>query len=260
MESNKIDQQNIGTPWDKIYKKYQSIDLINEYIYSRLKDVLGKYIVPVDTILEAGCGSGYMVAYFQQKGHRSVGLDNAPEPLRVAQDVFGVKNVVLGDLFKMPFANSSFDIVWNEGVLEHFPFKEALKGVKEMRRVAKKYVIIDVPNRYSPFVIKKHLMRFARRWQYGFEESYSSKRLRSLMERAGLRVIGEHGIYGAMPFTVWDKRNILPLLFLTIPLPSFLLKRLLDKLFLFEKRYPKFVRMFGFHLLMVGEVVPEAQR
>ncbi|MEK7540613.1 MAG: hypothetical protein AAB529_00005, partial [Patescibacteria group bacterium] len=69
---NKNNTENV---WDKIYKNYKWPDIKNKYIHSKLIKILEKYISPRDSILEAGCGSGYMVSYFQNQGHYSVGLD-----------------------------------------------------------------------------------------------------------------------------------------------------------------------------------------
>lgn len=243
MESDQIMKNPPPSLWNDVYHRYSGFDLVNEYIYSKLKNILDQYIKSKDRILEAGCGSGYMVAYFQQKGHLSVGLDLYEEPLRVAREVFGVQHTVRGNIFRMPFEDSSFDIVWNEGVLEHFSIQQSIEAAKEMKRVAKRYVIIDVPNRYNLFVVKKHLMRFLGKWPYGYEESYSRKRLRYLMEQAGLEVMGMHGIYIAPP--------LVPLL------PQRVRSFFLQKISFIEDRYPGFTRLFGFHLLMIGKTNKE---
>ena len=66
----------------------------------------------------------------------------------------------LGDLFHMPIKDEQFDIVFNQGVMEHFRLAEmdASTGVKEMMRVVKKNgtLIILVPAFFSPlyFVYK----------------------------------------------------------------------------------------------------------
>ncbi|MCX6718064.1 MAG: methyltransferase domain-containing protein [Candidatus Staskawiczbacteria bacterium] len=248
-------ENNMENVWDKIYKNYEGPDAINKYIYSKLIKVLEKYISPKDSILEAGCGSGYVVSYFQNKGHYSVGLDCNSQPLKIAKEVFGAKNLKKGDLFDLPFENSSFNIVWNEGVLEHFKMSKSIEAVREMARVSKKYVIIDVPNRYSLFVISKILAKIAGKWQYGYEESYSAKRLKCLMERAGLEVVGIHGVYLAPQMRVWKNwKSMKALFFLTIPLPETAIIKILNAIGKIEDNHPVFSRFFSFHLIMVGQV------
>lgn len=241
--------------WDKIYKNYKGPDIKNKYIHSKLIKVLEKYMNPADSILEPGCGSGYMVSYFQNHGHYSVGLDINEEPLKVARDMFGAKNLKKGDLFNLPFKNSSFDIVWNEGVLEHFKINKSIEAAKEMARVSKKYVIIDVPNRYNLCVVTKMLQKTVGMWPYGYEESYSIRRLKYLMEKAGLEVVNVHGVFLAPPMHIWkDWKSIMALLFLIIPLPEKVMLKLLNVIGKIEDNYPAIVKFLGYHLVMVGRV------
>lgn len=244
--------------WDNIYRGYSKPDIVNDYIYERLISILNKYIKPADDIIEVGCGSGYIVSYFQKKGHYSVGLDLYEKPLEIAKKVFGVKNLIRGNIFNLPFSNHSFDVVWNEGVLEHFKFNKSVEAAREMARISKNYVIIDVPNRNSLFVVSKIIKKIIGIWPYGYEESYSEKRLKKLMELAGLEVIGTHGIYLAPPMSVWRGwKSILSLLVLTIPLPEWALKRLFHKIGIIEEEHGNLAKFFGFHLVMVGKVVLE---
>lgn len=237
MEERKETENNIENNWDIIYRNYKDLDIINKQIYSKLAKVLEKYIKPVDSILEAGCGSGYMVSYFQKQGHYSVGLDSHSQPLEVARKVFGAENLKKGDLFDLPFENSSFDIVWNEGVLEHFKINKSIEAAKEMARVSKKYVIIDVPNRYSPFAPAVMIKKMIGKWPYGYRESYSVARLKYLMEQAGLEVLGVHGVYLAPPLGFLPQRIVLKIL------------NVLGKI---EDNHPKLTILFGYHLVMVG--------
>lgn len=231
----KIRQDKAENIWNKIYEKYDGPDALNRYIYSKLIKILRKYVDKHGSILEAGCGSGYLVSYFQNRGYFSVGLDCYSTPLNIAKYRFKAKNLVMGDIFNLPFKDSSFDLVWNEGVLEHFNLKKSIEAVNEMVRVSKKYVVIDVPNRYSTFTIEKIILKLVKRWQYGYEESYTPKRLKYLMENAGLKIIDFYGVC------------LLP------PLPKKPAPKLLKWFSNVEKKYPKLTKMFGYHLIAVGK-------
>lgn len=250
-EMNSDKSENV---WDNVYENFKSHDIINKYIYSKLIKLLNKYISKNDSILEVGSGSGAMVSYFQNQGHFSVGLDYYINPLKIAKRVFNAKNLVRGNMFNLPFKDSSFDIVWNEGVLEHFKIDKSIEAAKEMARVSKKYVIIDVPNRYTLFVIRKFMLKMIGKWSYGYEESYSPKRLRYLMTKAGLNVIGVQGVHLPPPMAEWNKWNLLHLLLLEVPLSKKRISNVLNKFSEIEDNHPRLTRMFGFHLIMVGEV------
>lgn len=98
-----------------------------------------------DTLLDAGCGNGYFTVHWakicQTTGmdYSQKMLDNNPHP-----------NLILGDVTNMPFVDNSFDIVFCSNLLHHLSDPSA--ALKEMRRVAKKYVIITEPNRNNPLL------------------------------------------------------------------------------------------------------------
>ena len=118
--------------WEKYYSNYKKtrlttlIEFVNEHhfiptftselfkIIKRKKDL---------NILELGCGSGLMSAYLAEKNKITL-LDLSENSLKIAKCNFNKKNVkgefIRGDLLKMPFKNNTFDVVWNQGVLEHF--------------------------------------------------------------------------------------------------------------------------------------------
>jgi hypothetical protein len=52
---------------------------------------------------------------------------------------------VKGSMMNIPFRNNSFDIVVSNDTLEHINKEDREKGIKEMIRVAKKFVVIGVP-------------------------------------------------------------------------------------------------------------------
>ena len=124
-------QNKVESVWDDIYEDYSSPDIMNEYIYSKLIGVLYKHIAKNNSILEVGSGSGYTVSYFQNQGHFSVGLDRHDKTLKTAKYIFKAENLVKGDMFNLPFKDLSFDIVWNEGVLEHFKIDKSVEEAEE---------------------------------------------------------------------------------------------------------------------------------
>ena len=146
--------------WDEIYSNisdYTVVDSPNEYIYRRMYKVIGRYLHDDSRLLEAGCGTGYMLSKLQKKCQTCVGLDLNRKPIKIAKNIHKVNNLIRGDIFNLPFKNNSFDISWNDGVLEHFKPPKFMQACQEMARVSRKYVIIAVPGRYSIWVIRKFL-------------------------------------------------------------------------------------------------------
>jgi len=93
------------------------------------------------SILDAGCGNGEIANRLILQHKKVYGLDVSKESL---QDV--KSNKILGTLESLPFPDRCFDLVICSEVLEHVHFNVYKESLKEIERVAAKYIIISVPN------------------------------------------------------------------------------------------------------------------
>ena len=90
--------------------------------------------VPRDAkLLDVCCGSGVVGAAFRDKVGHITGLDITPEMVALART--RLDEVVLGNVFDMPFADGGFDIVSNREVMHLFPHPEQM--LSEVIRVLK---------------------------------------------------------------------------------------------------------------------------
>ena len=100
-----------------------------------LKEIKRK---PFKTLLDAGCGTAPMISLLSEKypDAHFTGLDLTPEMIKQAKRK-GLKNAefVVGDCEKMPFEDSSFDIVINSQSFHHYPDPQAF--FNEVSRVLK---------------------------------------------------------------------------------------------------------------------------
>jgi ubiquinone/menaquinone biosynthesis C-methylase UbiE len=92
-------------------------------------------------VLDAGCGGGrYTVAWRLMGAKKAVGVDHSEigisDAIRRAGEA-AIDNVTFqqGDVLNLPFADSSFDIVFSNGVLHHTT--DWQRGVRELLRVLK---------------------------------------------------------------------------------------------------------------------------
>jgi len=139
-----------------------------------------------------------ILQWVQQQGARVSGVDISPPIIRLARAEFGngALTAAAGDVRALPFPDGCFDVVYSMGTIEHFA--ESDVAVREICRVLKPggRAIIGVPNRHDPFL--RPLLVWALYWcglyGYGFEKSYSRRRLRRLLESEGFRVVGDDGI------------------------------------------------------------------
>lgn len=162
-------------------------------------------------ILEAGCGSGDGLAALVDENRIVVGLDLSEKALRRTlshRNVLGVR----GNNFALPFLDNTFDLVFNSGVIEHFKYPGNLEQVKEMTRVTKRggEVIINVPNSFCLwYILIKKVLMLLKRWQFGYEESYTPWRLERIVKEAGLRIIGITGFLVFPPLAT-NNMELLP--------------------------------------------------
>lgn len=73
------------------------------------------------SILDIGCGAGFLTNHLAQSGYKVTGLDLFSESLSVAKlkDTTQSVNYVQGDALKLPFENETFDVVCMMDFLEH---------------------------------------------------------------------------------------------------------------------------------------------
>jgi len=79
-----------------------------------------KYLPIGARVLEAGCGRGDKVDAMAQAGFNAIGIDFAPNTVRVARQYFPTRDIRIGDVRNLEFEDASFDGLWSLGVIEHF--------------------------------------------------------------------------------------------------------------------------------------------
>jgi ubiquinone/menaquinone biosynthesis C-methylase UbiE len=84
------------------------------------------------------------------------------------KNISGSCQVCRADIFDMPFAEDSFDLVWNEGVLEHFEDAGVVRALQEMGRVSRGFVLVDVPYAGAKgYMLSKSWMQAHGQWPWG---------------------------------------------------------------------------------------------
>lgn len=149
-------------------------------------------------VLEIGSGTAidsYILA--ERTPARIVGADISLPSLRVAarcgQYFARPIGLVASDATALPFSDAGFDIVFSQGVVEHFPDPEAM--LLEQLRVLKPdgVLVINVPQRRTGYTRYKHKQMAEGTWAWGWETEYSPGELRRLGRRYGLRAVAAIG-------------------------------------------------------------------
>jgi SAM-dependent methyltransferase len=142
-------------------------------------EYIQKHIPLEGKILDVGCGNGIFTLRLARKGANVIGLDFSQ--LLLSQNPHSC--LMRGDATGLPFADGTFDCVFEANVLHHMQDREVV--IREMARTSRRYVVLLEPNRYNPLIFG---MSLAVREEIGVLKS-SLKRLRAELSRSGLHIL-----------------------------------------------------------------------
>jgi len=183
--------------WDKIWENKKinifnstSFDIFAEKAFSKF----GEWISKEDyKILEAGFGTGrYCIALSEKfKSSQVFGIDNSRSACELAREGARIRNItninfIQGDIFFLPFKDNCVNVVFNDGVLEHF--LNYFSAFGEMIRVAKSNgkIIVCVPNWFCfPHTFYKKIR--GKNYEYGYEKSFRHFELKQLFSKFNLK-------------------------------------------------------------------------
>lgn len=112
-----------------IYRRMIVKNILNHFVH--------KYFTVGSKVLHAGCGSG-QVDVDIAKHIDITALDISANALKIYRNIHGKDcKTVQGNIFSLPFADNTFDGLYNLGVLEHFTQDEIKQILLECRRVLK---------------------------------------------------------------------------------------------------------------------------
>jgi len=103
-------------------------------------------LIPMDarTILDVGCGNGILVNYLSQLHRSQFERICATDRSKTSLEYVKTEKYE-SDITKLPFKDNEFDLVTCLEVIEHLPQEVYAAALKELQRVASKYLIISVP-------------------------------------------------------------------------------------------------------------------
>lgn len=130
-------------------------DVLSERHHAILDMVAGAHLAPGSSIIDLGCGPGFLSRDLAQRGYCGVGLDGAPAMVEYcrqqaeAKGISGTWTYMVGDVETVPLNSSSFDAVISSGVIEYLPTDEQL--IREAWRLLKPggRFFLCVTNRYG---------------------------------------------------------------------------------------------------------------
>jgi len=154
---------------------------------------------PGARVLEVGCGTAMDSCLLagSRQDVQPFACDLSEKAARVAREnarALGIElRTFAGDLTSLPFEDGWFDLVFSQGVLEHFP--DPAPAMREQVRALRPggALVVDVPQKYNVYTLRKHQAMRENRWSWGWETEYSAAELRAWGPRYGLEVAGAVG-------------------------------------------------------------------
>lgn len=148
-------------------------------------------------VLEVGAGSGRDSFRLAAAGATVYVLDYSTRSLAIVKNLNRTSpatvHALQADAFKIPMRDNSLDVIFHQGLMEHF--RDPLPLLREQHRVLKPggWLLVDVPQRYHYYTLMKHTLIFFNKWFAGWETEFSIHELKKILEQAGFIVRHQYG-------------------------------------------------------------------
>lgn len=138
------------THWNSKASLEDSASYLGRFLRKKRLEILENILISLPkyySVLDVGCGKGDTLQLLKVLGFRPYGIDISETAINECRN----KNLQaqVEDAYEMSFSDKSFDIVFSEGLWEHF--RDPRKHISEFARVSKHYIIVIQPNHYSFF-------------------------------------------------------------------------------------------------------------
>lgn len=185
--------------WDNFWEEKKEV----REVYSNTDRVVRNLVKVMDVrgkrILEIGAGTGRDSFPLVERGAIVYQLDYSMNSLKIMKRIADEEKmdvrIIGGDTFRLPFKDGSFDVIFHQGLLEHFREEKARDLLRENIRVLKSggLLCVDVPQRYHIYTVIKTTLIAIDKWFAGWERSFSVPELKREMEGLGLTTVHTYG-------------------------------------------------------------------
>jgi len=179
--------------WDKYWNNFERPNYIN-YISQIIDSIQQHIIIEEAKILEVGCGTGGNISALAQMRANVTAIDySLPAIERTTKTAARSQvslSLAMADANHLPFSSNTFDLIFHQGLLEHF--REPRRIIREQKRVLKRggYILVDVPQRYNIYTLLKRRLISRGEWPYGvWETEFSFFELKNLLREEGFETV-----------------------------------------------------------------------
>jgi len=173
---------------------------------ARIRDTLALLPDDCESLLEVGCGPGYLLR--RAPVARAFGTDLSQRSLEQLS-----RPGAVATLLDLPFAAGSVDTVLCAETLEHLDPTVLRAAAAELTRVARRYVLVSVPNREQLLASSRRCPHCGTVFHvHGHRTSFDEARLRALFPMA--RRVEVRGCWRVQPFSpalLWARTTVFDL-------------------------------------------------
>jgi ubiquinone/menaquinone biosynthesis C-methylase UbiE len=151
----------------------------------------------ISKLIDAGCGRGDFAIEIAQRYpnlNQIYGSDFSKETISIARQETGPSERVIfceADLLNMPFQDGQFDITLCINVLHHIHINDLANVIKELTRITKRYLILEIKNNDNFYYRYIHPTSFGGITVY----PTSIKKLNPLLETNRFHLKEQRGIF-----------------------------------------------------------------
>lgn len=183
------------THWDRFWSRPRALEDIYDNDGRILAEVRGVVSPEGLLTLEVGAATARDSATLSMAGAVAVALDYSHKALEKASESSGNVLLVCGDAGRLPFRDGVFDLVFHQGVMEHFRDPGPMTSECARVLVPGGRLLVDVPQTLHPYTLLKKLLIAFGAWFAGWETQYTVRGLQRFLARHGLSAEGAYARY-----------------------------------------------------------------
>ncbi len=208
--------------WDDFWKRDRDLDEIYDNDGRIPEELLKRTDIDGAIVMEVGAATARDSVILAENGAVAIALDYSHEALRLAREAAERAGVqlflVCGDALALPFKDGSIDLVFHQGVLEHF--RDPLPLLRENVRVIKESgkVLVDVPQTVHIYTLIKKILIAMNAWFAGWETQFTPGELSGILRETGLEPDSIYGRFFSPSLAYKIFRELLTKLGIKLPL------------------------------------------
>jgi len=194
-----VKRESTKSHWEKFWSEKKEVHEVYSNDNRVLRNVLSVADLRGKRVLEVGAGTGRDSFGMVEHGASVFMIDYSINSLNIIKNIATEEKVEVspigGNAFSLPFPDGMFDLVFHQGLLEHFREDDANNLLKENIRVLKSggLLLVDVPQRYHVYTVMKHILIALDKWFAGWEREFSIPELDNLLRSLGVVPVYRYG-------------------------------------------------------------------